>query len=173
MPMQPPFLTCSMQICMIVAAAKNGTIGKDNTMPWHLPADLARFKRITMGHHIIMGRKTFDALGRALPGRPNLVITRNTNLELPEGATAFNSLDNALGQARAAGETTAFIIGGAEIFAMAMPVAHKLYLTAIDAEFEGDTFFEVPDFMVEETRSCHEADEKNPYPYCFIDYVKA
>jgi len=129
---------------MIAALADNRVIGLDNKMPWHLPADLRHFKAMTLGKPIIMGRKTWDSLGRPLPGRLNLVISRQPDLQL-EGAETFTSLDAALARAeqwaREQGVDELMLIGGAQLYAQALPQAQRLYLTRIDAAPAGDAFF--------------------------------
>lgn len=127
-----------MALALIAAVARNGAIGQGGSMPWHLPADLQRFKRTTLGAPIIMGRKTWDSIGRPLPGRRNIVITRNPQWQAP-GAETAESLRAAL--ALAEGAEQVFVIGGAQIYAEALPLADRLLLTEIDADFEGDTFF--------------------------------
>ena len=129
---------------MIVARARNGVIGRHGTLPWHLPEDLAHFKRTTMGHTVIMGRKTWDSIGRPLPGRRNIVITRNPQWQAP-GAETATSLEQAIQKcASAAGEADrdVFIIGGAQLYAQALKQhVDSIFLTEIDADFEGDTHF--------------------------------
>lgn len=120
---------------LIVAMAANGVIGRDNAMPWHLPSELARFKRITLGHHIIMGRRTFESIARLLPGRTSVIVTRNPGYDVA-GAIVVPSLAQAL---RACGDDPEpFIIGGAQLFGEALPIARRLYLTTIDAVIDGD-----------------------------------
>jgi dihydrofolate reductase len=129
-------------VALVAAAAANGVIGRDNAMPWHLPEDLAHFKRLTLGHPVVMGRKTYEsilaALGRPLPGRTNIVVTRQPGFAAP-GGTVVGSLEAALDAARGAEEV--FVIGGAEIYRLALARADRVYLTRIDAAFEGDAFF--------------------------------
>ncbi len=153
----------------VVAVAKNNVIGKDNTLPWHLPADLRFFKNLTTGHHIIMGRKTFDSFGKPLPNRTSVVITRQKDYR-PEGCIVVHSIEEAIKVA--AVEKEIFIIGGAEIFKQTMPIADRIYLTRIDQEFEGDTFF--PELNKEEwelkEKQDFEPDEKNKYSYSFCIY---
>lgn len=127
---------------LIVARARNGTIGRGNAMPWHLPADLAHFKRTTLGHPVIMGRRTWESIGRALPGRRNIVVTRTPGYQAP-GAQVVGSLDEAW-QA-VADEPEAFVIGGGELYAQALADADRIYLTEIAGEVDGDTFFPAPD----------------------------
>ncbi|MFW1723471.1 type 3 dihydrofolate reductase [Vibrio parahaemolyticus] len=150
-----------MIISMIAAMADNRVIGKDNQMPWHLPADFAWFKRCTMGKPVVMGRKTYDSIGRPLPGRLNIVISRDESLSI-EGVTTVTSVEKAL---EAAGNVEeVMIIGGGAIYASCLTMANKLYVTHIDAVVEGDTQF--PDWGNEfkETYSeTYQADEKNAY----------
>ncbi len=150
-----------MIISMIAAMADNRVIGKDNQMPWHLPADFAWFKRCTMGKPVVMGRKTYDSIGRPLPGRLNIVISRDESLSI-EGVTTVTSVEKAL---EAAGDVEeVMIIGGGAIYASCLAMANKLYVTYIDAVVEGDTQF--PDWGNEfkETYSeTYQADEKNAY----------
>ena len=125
-------------LSLIVALAQNRVIGLNNTLPWHLPEDLKRFRQLTMGHHIIMGRKTYESLGRLLPGRISVIVSRNRDYQV-QGATVVHSLEDALKACNA--DTEAFLIGGAELYQQALGLANKLYLTQIDAEFAGDAFF--------------------------------
>lgn len=153
-------------ISLIAAMAKNRVIGQSNQMPWHLPADLARFKAITIGKTIIMGRKTFASIGKPLPGRRNIVITRGNLTN--EGCEFVHSLEEALDIA--GDEQEVFVIGGGDIFQQALPRATRLYLTLIDLEVEGDTFF--PDWDEQQwqlvSEVAHPQDEKTPYPYRFL-----
>lgn len=133
-----------MKLCLILARARNGVIGRDNTMPWHLPEDLAHFKRTTMGAPVIMGRKTWDSLPqrfRPLPGRLNIVVTRQANWSC-EGVRTAHSLEQAC--AICPPESTVWVIGGAELYRLAMPLAQEAVITEIDAEFEGDAL--APEF---------------------------
>lgn len=155
-----------MLISFVVAVDKNNLIGGNNQLVWHLPADLRHFKDITSGHAIIMGRKTFESMGRPLKNRRNIVITRQT-VEIP-GCEVVHSLQEALDLCK--GDQEVFVIGGAEIFRQAMPVAGRIYLTRIHHAFEGDTYFPEPDknkWEITEQED-HYADEKNPYNYSFI-----
>jgi dihydrofolate reductase len=125
-------------LSIIVAVAKNNVIGNNNTLPWHLPEDLKRFRALTMGHHIIMGRKTYESLGRLLPGRNTVIVTRNKTYKV-EGALTAHSLEAALEQC--AGDLEPFLIGGAELYKNGLERATKLYITQVLADFEGDAFF--------------------------------
>ncbi|MCJ0880560.1 type 3 dihydrofolate reductase [Vibrio sp. CCB-PB317] len=150
-----------MIISMIAAMADNRIIGKDNQMPWHLPADFAWFKRCTMGKPVVMGRKTYESIGRPLPGRLNIVISRDETLKI-EGVTTVTSIEQALEVAGDVEEV--MIIGGGAIYAACLPMANKLYVTHIEAAIDGDTQF--PDWGDEfkETYSeKYQADEKNAY----------
>jgi len=165
----PPLSTINMRISLIAAVAQNGTIGKDNSMPWHLPADLKHFKKTTLGHHIIMGRHTWESIGRALPGRTSVVITRKTGYQA-KGCTVCHSLKDALEVARQSGENEAFIAGGANLYEQCLPVAERFYLTEILTDIRGDTNFpeyDKTDWVVVES-STHEADERNPYACRFL-----
>lgn len=159
------------RICLLVALAANRVIGKDNALPWHLPADLKRFKALTMGHPLVMGRKTHDSIGRPLPGRRNLVITRNRGYRAP-GCELAHSLDEAI--AACAGAQEIFIIGGAELYRESLPRAHCLEFTEIHAEFEGDATF--PEFSLaqwrETAREIHAAEAGTPFRYDFVRYER-
>ncbi|WP_322803538.1 type 3 dihydrofolate reductase [Vibrio alfacsensis] len=150
-----------MIISMIAAMADNRIIGKDNQMPWHLPADFAWFKRSTMGKPVVMGRKTYDSIGRPLPGRLNIVISRDASLSI-EGVTTVTSIEQALEAAGSVEEV--MIIGGGAIYAACLPMANKLYVTHIEAEVEGDTQFPQWSNDFKEIYSeAYQADEKNAY----------
>jgi dihydrofolate reductase len=162
-----------MAVSLIVAVSENLVIGKDGDLPWHLPADLRHFKNTTMGHHLIIGRRTWDEVGKPLPGRTMVVITRSRSFSA-EGATVVHSLEEALEVA--AEDIEPFIGGGAYIYRMALArdLVDRLYITRIHAEVEGDTFFPEIDFdewtLVSEEH--HEADKKNEYPYSFLIYER-
>ena len=166
-----------MMVALIVAAADgNNVIGEARQLPWgRLPADLRHFKQLTLGHPVVMGRKTFDSIGRALPGRPNLVVTRQAGWAA-EGAEAQPSLLDALARARelAGPEGLVCVIGGGEIYREALPAADVVHLTEVHGTFEGDTFFPVlsPAAWREETRERHEADAQNPHAYSFVTLRK-
>lgn len=160
-----------MSLSIIVAVSDNGVIGFENTLPWRLSSDLKRFKSITMGNSILMGRKTFESLPRLLPGRKTVILTRQPNYQF-EGAVVVDSLQTAIEACR--DETEAFVIGGAEIYDQAIALASKIYLTKVHAEIEGDTFFPTIDWndwnlLFEEK---HAADEKNQYPTTFCVYER-
>jgi dihydrofolate reductase len=149
-----------MVVSIIAAVAANGVIGRDGGLPWRLPADLRAFKRLTMGHHLVMGHKTWRSIGRPLPGRTLVVLTRDPGLEIP-GVQIAHDLPQALALARAAGDPEVFVIGGAEVYARALPLADRLYLTRVHAHVEGDVRFPaVPEHeWVEVAREEHTADE--------------
>jgi dihydrofolate reductase len=159
-----------MNIAAIVVTDLDNGIGRNNQLLCHLPADLKFFKATTMGHPIIMGRKTYESIGRLLPGRRNLVITRRTDYRI-EGAEIYHSLEAALDSCRR--EEKTFVIGGAEIFRQSLHVTGEIFRTLIMAHLVADTFF--PEFREEFSLSssvCHEADEKNPYDYCFEHWTR-
>ncbi|MES2873673.1 MAG: dihydrofolate reductase [Bacteroidota bacterium] len=161
-----------MTITLIVAVDENNGIGKDNQLPWHLPADLKHFKNLTTGHPIIMGRKTFESIGKALPNRHNIVISRQKDF-FAEGASVVPSLHDAFALCQENDE--AFVIGGAQIFEHALPLANFLYLTLIHHQFNADTFFpEIkPSSWIELESITHNPDEKNSFAYTFIKYIRA
>jgi dihydrofolate reductase len=158
-------------ISLIAAMARNRIIGKDNDMPWHLPADLAHFKRVTMGKPVIMGRRTYESIGFPLPGRKNVVITRNADYA-PEGIVVVDSVEAALSEVSEADEV--MIIGGGQLYREMLPHADRLYLTLIQADIEGDTEF--PDYTVFEwneiDREVYEADDNNAYDLEFVTLEK-
>ncbi|MBQ6584792.1 MAG: dihydrofolate reductase [Alistipes sp.] len=154
-------------ISIIVAIAKNGVIGDKNTLLWHLREDMIHFRTITSGHPVVMGRKTYDSIGRPLPKRTNVVITRDTELQI-EGCTMAHSLTEAVEMFDSSEEV--FIIGGAQIYNQAMPLADRLYLTIIDKEYEGDSSFPEIDYNSWRQISCEkfERGEAFEYPFSFI-----
>lgn len=164
----------SIRIALIWAMSRNRVIGRNNALPWHLSEDLKYFKRVTMGKPVIMGRKTWESIGRPLPGRTNIVITRNADSTVPEGVKVVTSLDEAIRMAENValieGCDEAVVIGGAEIYAQALPRADRLYLTQVHAEVEGDAFF--PEFDIEQwnelAREDFPAAGPNPYDYSFV-----
>jgi dihydrofolate reductase len=156
-----------MLVSIIVAVSENGVIGRDNQLPWRLPEDLRRFKALSMGKPMIMGRRTFDSIGRALPGRRSIVISRRPGLRL-EGCTVVDSLDAALALAQPAPE--AVVIGGADIYRLALPHVSRVYLTRVHAQIEGDTRFVdlKPGEWREVDREYHPADDRHAWAYSFI-----
>jgi dihydrofolate reductase len=164
-----------MKLSLMAALSTSNVIGRNNDVPWRLSTDLKRLKAMTMGHHVIMGRKTYESVGKPLPGRTNVVITRQEGYA-PEGVTVVHSLEDAVRVAAQAGESEAFILGGAEIYAQAMHRADRMYLTRVHAEVEGDTWF--PEFDdVSEWRLTDaehfDADDKNEHPFSFLTYERA
>ncbi|MFY2563886.1 dihydrofolate reductase [Corallococcus terminator] len=159
-----------MKLSAIVALASNRVIGAHNQLPWRLPADLARFKRLTMGHTLIMGRKTYESIGRPLPGRAFIVVTRQQDFA-PEGVTVVHSVEQALQQAQARGDDEVFIAGGADLYAQTMDRVQRLYLTRISRDYPGDTFFPEVDLsgwkLVEEEQH----PEAEP-PHSFLTYER-
>jgi dihydrofolate reductase len=158
-----------MSVSIIVAFDQNRLIGRDNGLPWHLPADLKHFKQITMGHYMIMGRKTFESIGKPLPGRTSVVITRQPDLQY-EGCIMAHSVEDAL--AKCPSDAKVFIIGGAEIFNQSLPLCDFLHTTLIHHAFEGDTHFPAVEAETweEVAREDHHADDKNAWDYSYIDY---
>lgn len=152
-------------VSMIVAVAENGVIGNEGDMPWRLPADLKNFKRITMGGTIIMGRKTWDSIGRLLPGRTTVIVTRQQDFAV-EGAIVVNSFEEALS---ATGDQSVFVVGGAEIYRLAIAHVSRIYLTRVHAEIEGDTVMPEIDFSQwsKSGSQAHSADEKNSHDFTF------
>ena len=162
-----------MIISFIVAAAENNVMGKDNKLPWCLPADMRYFKNVTWAMPVIMGRKTYESLGKPLAGRTNVVITRNKDWKA-EGVEVVPSIDKAIASAAKMDTKEIFIIGGAEIFRESMGSADRIYLTRIHASFDGDTFFpemNPSEWKLVSSKDC-EADEKNPYRYSFQVWEK-
>jgi dihydrofolate reductase len=162
-----------MRLSIIVAVADNRVIGREGDLPWRLSADLKRFKALTMGHHLLMGRKTFESIGTVLPGRTTVVISRGQP-DLPTEVRLVHSLEQAVELARAHGDDEPFIAGGAEIYAQALPAADRLYFTRVHADSEGDTLF--PAWQEAEWqevfREDHPADDRNAHPYSFLVYER-
>lgn len=166
-----------VELAVIVAAAANGVIGRNNALPWHLPEDLRYFKRVTMGKPIVMGRKTYESIGRPLPGRANIVISRQENYA-PEGVHVVSGLAEALALAEDIalidGSTELMVIGGAEIYRAALPIARRLYLTQVHAEVEGDAYLPDIDWKQwrEVSRQRHSGGDGNPYDYSFVVFER-
>lgn len=163
-----------MKISLIVAVADNGVIGKQEAvLPWRMPADLAHFKRLTMGHPMIMGRKTYESIGRALPGRTSIVVTRDTTFTATS-CIVMHSIEAALDAANAQGVREVFVIGGADVFNQVLPRADMLYLTEVHGKPEGNTYFTYDTTRWHEVdREDHPADAKNEYAYSFVTLKKA
>lgn len=160
------------RVTLIVAMTREGVIGRAGGLPWRLSADLKRFRALTMGHHLIMGRKTFESLGRVLPGRTSIVVTRQPNYALPKGVLRAASLTEALRLADRDDEV--FIIGGGELFSAALPIADRLHITSVEADIPGDTWFPdwEPTHWVLISQERHSADENNEYDYTFYVYER-
>jgi len=159
-----------MDVSIIVAKSRNHAIGLNNQMPWHISADLKRFKEITTGHFVVMGRNTYESIGKPLPNRTNIVITRNKSYQAP-GCLVMHSIDQALFHAKQHHESEVFIIGGSQLYKEALEFADIIYLTEIDADFEGDVFFPEIDFsqwhlVTKET--FHAQQTGQPFSYSFI-----
>ncbi|MCC6709786.1 MAG: type 3 dihydrofolate reductase [Gammaproteobacteria bacterium] len=155
-----------MKLALVVAMARNGVIGREGTLPWHLPADLQRFRAITMGKPIVMGRRTHESIGRPLPGRRNIILSSAPDY-VAAGCEVFASLDAALTALAAVDEV--MIVGGAALYAEALPRAARLYLTDVEATLDGDVFFPAFDRAQwrEVAHEPHDADERNEHAYCF------
>lgn len=158
-----------VRFSIIAAMASNRAIGINNTLPWRLPADLAHFKALTLGHHIIMGRKTYESLGKPLPGRTSVIVTRDRDFSVPGCAVAHTLAD---AMAACAGDAEAFFIGGADLYRQALELADRIYLTEVKTEVAGDAWF--PEFdrarWLESSRKHCRADEKNGFDYDFVTY---
>lgn len=158
-----------MRISIIAAMAANRAIGLENRLPWHLPDDLKRFKALTMDHHIVMGRKTYDSIGKPLPGRSTVIVTRNVDYAVP-GCIAVNSIDAALTVSY--GDEEVFFVGGADLYRQALSIANRIYLTEIQRVFDGDAFF--PEFdktqWRETARERHRTEGDNGFEYHYAIY---
>ena len=163
----------SNELTLIVAAGENNAIGKDNDLIWHLSDDLKRFKSLTNGHHIIMGRKTFESFPKPLPNRTHIVITRQTDYKAPSGVIVVNNLEDAIDAAK--NDKQAFVIGGGEIYKQAMPLVDTLEITRVHSTFDNaDTFFpEIDETKWQEVkRTTHDADEKHAHAFSFLTYTR-
>jgi dihydrofolate reductase len=172
-------------VSVLAAMAPDRGIGIENRLPWRLSADLKRFRELTLGHHLIVGRKTFESIGRALPGRRIIIVTRNANYRCPDetahetahetgSCTVVHSFEGALELAGARGETEVFICGGAQIYALALDLADRLYLTFVEAQIEADTYFPEWDERewIEKESAYLAADDKNQYPSTFKVFIR-
>ena len=167
-----------VKLALIVAVAQNRVIGRDNKLPWYLPNDLKYFKQTTLGKPVIMGRKTYESIGKPLPGRTNIVITRQTDYQ-PEGVKVVSSVEDAIKVAESVclidGQEEAMVMGGAEIYGLTLPHCERLYLTEVHAEVEGDAWF--PEYdkseWAEVTREDFKAEGPNPFDYSFVVYERA
>ena len=160
-----------MKLSIIVAISENNVIGRDGSLPWHLSADLQRFKRLTMGHPIIMGRRTYESIGRPLPGRTSIVVTRQEDYQA-SGVLVASSLDQAFTITQTDDE--AFVIGGAEIYHQALPRANRLVVTRVHAIIDGDVFFPPLDASLWQLQNeeSHEADDRNDFPFTFQTFER-
>ncbi len=170
-PTQSSILDPRSCLSIIVAMAKNRVIGINNTLPWHLPADLKHFKALTMGHHIVMGRKTYESIGKPLPGRTSVVVTRNADYSAP-GVIVVNSLDAAM--AACGKDEEIFVIGGAELYAQALSLIHTLYVTEIQQDIAGDAHFPLLDKNQWQEVSRERLSQEIPQPleYHFVVYQR-
>lgn len=163
-----------MEVAIIVAMAKNRVIGNGTKIPWHLPADFKHFKKTTMGCPIIMGRITHESIGRPLPGRKNIVVTRNPKTSF-EGAESAKSMESVIQRCKSDGCKKVFVIGGAEIYREAIPQADRLFITQVDAEVDGNVYF--PELQLDHWRlvssSEYKKDDKNQYDMQFLEYVRS
>ncbi len=160
-----------MIISAIVAASRNWVIGKDNDIPWYIPNDLRYFRRMTLGHHIVLGRKNYESIGKPLPKRTNLIVTRDTAYEAP-GCHVVHSIDAAIDFARKNKEEELIICGGGEIYKQTMPLLDKIYFTEIEAVIEGDVFFPEIDTSIWKLSSIerNQSDDRHEYGYNFMVY---
>jgi dihydrofolate reductase len=163
-----------MQVSIIAAVADNGVIGRDGDLPWRLPADMRFFKRTTMGHHLVMGRKTWDSIGRPLSGRTMVVLTRDRDAQIP-GAHVVHDLREAIDLAREAGDSEVFVAGGAQVYAQALPLADRLLLTRVAATVDGDVHFPEydPSAWVEVAREEHAADQRHAHAFAICTLERA
>ena len=157
------------KISIIVAMSQNNIIGLKNKLPWHISADLMNFKKITLGHPVIMGRKTYDSIGKPLKDRNNIVISRNASLVI-DGVEVVNSFENAISKTNESSET--FIIGGGQIYSIALPIATHMYITKVDGIFDGDAFF--PDYIQDEWKEVAREDliSENELKFSFLKYER-
>ena len=162
-----------MLLSIIVAVSENGAIGLNNQLIWRLPDDLKRFKQLTIGHPMIMGRKTFESIGKPLPGRQSIVITRDKNFSF-EGVLVAHTLEKAIEKAVQTGTDEAFVIGGGDIYNQVQNKADKLYITEVHTRTKGDTFFKIenPDLWEEKEREHHPSDEKHNFPFDFVNLIR-
>ena len=162
-----------MIVSILVAAANHHVIGKHNQLLWKMPADMKYFKTLTTGHHVLMGRKTFESIGKPLPDRTNQVLTRNADLTI-EGCTTIQTAEEGISIAKDSNENELFVIGGAQIYRSTMHLCQRIYFTKIYADFAGDAYFPEIDANIwrETSKEFHKADEKNPYDYEFIIFER-
>ena len=157
----------------MVAVSENGVIGKENTLPWKLRSDLAFFKKTTMGAALIMGRKNHEDIGRALPGRLNIVLSRSKDVKVAEGCVLLHSVQEALDYCIETNQENAFLIGGGELYKQGLGLCESLFVTEVKADIDGDVFFEYDKADWEKVwEETHEKDEKNDYDYTFVEYKR-
>ena len=163
-----------MKISIIAAVAENGVIGRDNQLPWRLSSDMQRFKELTMGHHLLVGRKTWESIGRPLPGR-HIIVVSHGSPKLPERVHLAASIVDGIERARSYGEEELFVAGGASIYTLTLPSCDRIYLTRVHARVSGDAFFPKIDWSAwhEISRDDVDADERNDYPTSFIVYERS
>ncbi|WP_114751246.1 dihydrofolate reductase [Pleomorphovibrio marinus] len=163
-----------MKISIVVAKGENGVIGKENGLPWHLPSDLRHFKKTTSGHHVIMGRKTYESLGKPLPGRTHIVVTRDSSYQMPKSHYVVNTLEEAFNIGKSLGLDKIFVLGGAEIYKISLPHSDEMVITEVKASPDGDTFFPEVDFNKWEEVSREQVlkDEKNEHAHDFVVYKR-
>lgn len=159
-----------MKISIVVAQDQEGGIGKDNQLPWHLSADLKHFKNITTGHHMLMGRKTYESIGKPLPNRVSIVLTRNKTIEFPEGVIKVSSVEEGIEVAKQAGEEELFMVGGGQLYKTSLEMVDTIHLTKVETRVEADTFFPIlkEEEWEELKKESFEAKEKNKFNYHFI-----
>ena len=159
---------------IMVARSNNRVIGRDNDLVWHMPADLKYFKETTTGHYVVMGRKTYESVNKPLPGRLNIIVTRQPDY-YREGCLVVHDVEEAFQLGEKNGQEELFVLGGAQIYELTLPLVDRIYLTEIKAKFEGDTFFPAIDYAQwkEVKREEHSADEKNPHPFAFVVLERA
>lgn len=164
-----------MKVSIIVAKAKNNAIGLDSKLPWHLPSDLKHFKKNTSGHHVILGRKTFESLGKPLPGRTHIIVTKNRSFQAPKGHYVVHDIHEAINIGKHKGLKKIFVLGGAEIYKLALPLADEMIITEIDAYPEADTFF--PEFDKNlwkvKFKEHMPKDDRNAYDHTFVTYTRS
>jgi dihydrofolate reductase len=163
-----------LKVSIVVAKGENNVIGKENGLPWHLPSDLRHFKKTTSGHHVIMGRKTFESLGKPLPGRTHIVVTRDNSYHVPQGHYVVNDIMEGINIGKSKGLEKLYILGGAEIYKLSLPHADEMVITEVKGTPEGDTFFPEVDMnkWEEVSREPVEKDDKNEYAHDFVVYIR-
>ncbi len=163
-----------MKISIVVAKGQNNVIGKENGLPWHLPSDLRHFKKTTSGHHVLMGRKTFESLGKPLPGRTHIVVTRDKAYQVPSGHYVVNTIEEGINIGKSKGLEKLFVLGGAEIYKVSLPYTDEMVITEVKASPEGDTYFPKVDMekWEELSREPVHKDSENEYAHDFVVYLR-